>query len=106
MALHFYELHEGDGDLLGDAILISERAHSGEAFEQLVRTARAAVLDSFEEDSLVEAVANELERAHGFIYVSDDKIRAAMSVGLDDEDTFSIETSGVYRSIVVELDGT
>lgn len=106
MAIYFYELHEGDGDLLGDAILISERAHSGEAFEQLVRTARAAVLDTFEEESLVEAVARELERSHGFIYVGDEKIRGAMSVGLEDEDTFSIETAGVYRSLVVELDAT
>lgn len=105
MALHFYELHEGEGDLLGDAILVSEDAHSAADFERLVRAARAAVIDTFETDSLVEAVARELERAHGFTYVGDEKIRAAMSVGLEEDDTFPVEGgAGAYRSLVVELE--
>lgn len=106
MALHFYELHEGEGDLLGDALLVSERAYSPEQFEELVRTARRAVLHSFEEDSLVEAVARELERSHGFTYIGDEKIRASMSVGLEEEDTFRVEGAGDYRSLVVELDAS
>ncbi len=102
--MYFYELHEGDGDLMSDALLVSEQAHSPEAFEALVRAARQAVLESFEEDTLVEAVARELERAHGFTYIGDEKIRASMSVGLEDEDTFPVEGAGDYRSLVVELD--
>ncbi|HET9498124.1 MAG TPA: hypothetical protein VFP83_07340 [Candidatus Limnocylindria bacterium] len=104
MSLHFYELHEGASDLLTNALLVSERAHSGEEFAALVRAARDAVIDTFEEDTLVEAVARELERAHGFTYIGDEKLAASMSVGASDDDTFLVETSGEDRSIVVELD--
>jgi hypothetical protein len=102
--LYFYELHEGAGDLLTNAILVSEREHTPEAFASLVESARQAVLETFEEDTLVEAVAGELERSHGFTYISDDKLRASMSVGADDEDTFLVETSDEYRTMVVDLD--
>jgi peptide subunit release factor 1 (eRF1) len=104
MSLHFYELHEGATDLLTNALLVSETAHSGEEFAALVRSARDAVLESFEEDTLVEAVARELERSHGFTYIGDEKLSASMSVGATDEDTFLVETSSEFRSIVVELD--
>ena len=104
MSLHFYELHEGASDLLTNALLVSERAYSGEEFAALVRAARQAVLDTFEEDTLVEAVARELERSHGFTYIGDEKLAASMSVGVSDEDTFLVETSEDFRSIVVELD--
>ena len=104
MSLHFYELHEGASDLLTNALLVSERAHSGEEFAALVRAARDAVIQTFEEDTLVEAVARELERSHGFTYIGDEKLAASMAVGASDDDTFLVETSGEYRSIVVELD--
>lgn len=104
MQLFFYELHEGATDLLTDAILVSERDHTPAQFEAMVQAARTAVLDSYEEDSLVEAIARELERTHGFTYISDEKLRASMSVGAEDEDTYLVEQSGDYRSIVVELE--
>jgi hypothetical protein len=104
--LYFYELHEGATDLLTDALLVSEIEHSPGEFEQLVRTARAAVLDTFEEDTLIEAVARELERRHGFTYIGDEKLRASMSVGEGEEDTFLVDTSDEYRSIIAELDRT
>ncbi len=104
MALHFYELHEGATDLMTDALLISERRFSGDEFEALVRAARERVLDSFEEDTLVEAIARELERSGGFTYIADEKIRASMSIGVQDADTFAVEPSDEFRSIVVELD--
>ena len=104
MSLHFFELHEGASDLLTNALLVSQRAYSGEEFAALVRAARAAVLETFEEDTLVEAVARELERSHGFTYIGDEKLSASMSVGASDEDTFLVDTSEDFRSIVVELD--
>ena len=104
MNLHFYELHEGPSDLLTDALLVSERAYSGAEFAALVRVARDAVLETFEEDTLVEAIARELERTHGFTYIGDEKLAASMSVGMRDEDTFVVEPSAEFRSIVVELD--
>jgi hypothetical protein len=104
MALFFYELHEGATDLMTDALLISEREVPPDEFARLVKEARVAVLETFEEDTLVEAVARELERKHGFVYVADERLSASMSVGVEDEDTFLVEQSDEFRSIVVELD--
>lgn len=104
MRLFFYELHEGATDLLTDALLVAERDHTPAEFASMVRAARAAVLDTFEEDTLVEAIARELERSHGFTYIGDEKLRASMSVGMEDNDTFLVEKSDEYRSIVAELE--
>jgi len=100
----FYELHEGATDLMTDALLVSEQEHSPAQFASMVVAARAAVLDTFEEDTLVEAVAKELERNHGFTHISDDKLRASMSVGVGDDDTYLVEQSDEFRSIVAELE--
>ena len=104
MSLFFYELHEGASDLLTDAILVSERRHTADAFAELVRAARRSVVETFEEDTLVEAVARELERSHGFIYVGDEKLQASMSVGLEEDETYLVEGSTDFRSLVVDLE--
>lgn len=104
MRSFFYELHEGASDLMTDALLVSERDHTPAEFEAMVRAARAAVVDTFEEDTLVEAVARELERSHGFTYISDDKLRASMSVGVEEDDTYPVEQNEDFRSIVVEME--
>jgi hypothetical protein len=104
MPLYFYELHEGATDLMTDALLVSEQRHTPEAFATLVSEARRKVLETFEEDTLVEAVARELERSGGFTYIGDDKLVASMSVGMEDEDTYLVEQSDEFRSIVVELE--
>ena len=104
MQLFFYELHEGATDLMTDALLVSDRDHTPEQFETIVKTARAAVIDTFEEDTLVEAIARELERSHGFTYIGDDKLRGSMSVGMSDEDNYLVEPSDEFRSIVAEME--
>jgi hypothetical protein len=104
VALYFYELHEGATDLMTDALLISERDLTPEAFAALALEARRRVVDTFEEDTLVEAIARELERTEDFTYVSDEKLRASMSVGVEEVDTFLVEPSEEFRSIVAELD--
>lgn len=104
MKLFFYELHEGATDLMTDALLVSERDHTPAQFEAMVQAARKAVLDTYEEDTLAEAVARELERSHGFIYIGDEKLTASMSVGPEEEDTYLVEQSEEFRSIVVELE--
>jgi hypothetical protein len=104
MRLYFYELHEGATDLMTDALLVSETRHEPEAFAELVRHARTAVLDTFEEDTLVEAIAREMERRHGFTYIGDEKLTASMSVGMEGEDTYLVEQSEDYRSIVAEME--
>ncbi|HEX2883895.1 MAG TPA: hypothetical protein VHQ42_04910 [Candidatus Limnocylindria bacterium] len=104
MQLFFYELHEGATDLMTDALLVSERDHTPAQFAAMVQAARRAVVDTYEDDTLVEAVARELERSHGFTYIGDDKLRASMSVGAEEEDTFLVEQSDEFRSMVVELE--
>jgi hypothetical protein len=104
MPLYFYELHEGATDLMTDALLVSERELSRDEFAKLVHTARATVLETFEEDTLVEAIARELERSAGLVYVGDEKLTASMSVGMDEEDTFLVDRDEGYRSMVVELE--
>jgi hypothetical protein len=104
MQLFFYELHEGPTDLMTDALLVSDRDHTPAQFAGMVEDARKAVIDTFEEDTLVEAIARELERSHGFTYIGDEKLRASMSVGMEDEDNYLVEQSEEFRSIVAELE--
>ena len=104
MRLFYYELHEGATDLLTDALLVTERDHTPAAFASMVRAARTAVLDTFEDDTLVEAIARELERSHGFTYIGDEKLQASMSVGVEEDDTFLVEKSDEFRSIVAEME--
>ena len=102
--MYFYELHEGATDLMSDALLVSERELAPDAFAALVEEARTAVIDTYEEDTLVEAVARELERSQGFTYIGDEKLTASMSIGQDAEDTFLVDQSDEFRSIVAELE--
>ncbi len=104
MPLFFYELHEGATDLMTDALLVSERDHTPAQFAEMVQAARRAVIETYEEDTLVEAVARELERSHGFTYIGDEKLRASMSVGTEDADTYLVDQSGDFGSMVVELE--
>ena len=55
-------------------------------------------------DTLVEAVARELERSAGFTYIGDEKLRASMSVGVEDDDTFLVDQSDEYRSLIVDVE--
>ena len=104
MQLFFYELHEGATDLMTDALLVTDRDHTPAQFAAMVQAARSAVIETFEEDTLVEAIARELDRSHGFTYISDERLRASMSVGMEPEDTYLVERSDEFRSIVAELD--
>lgn len=116
--MYFYELHEGDDDFI-DALLAHEDEFDETQFLELVLESRAEVLGTYEEDTLVEAVANDLERRHGFLYIHDGRLRAAVNVSADEAGTFNalIEQTGNdeddeddadagdgYRSVMVELD--
>ncbi len=110
--MYFYELHEGDDELFSDALLVHELEFDEDQFLELVLEARRRVLASFEEDTLVEAVAHELERTHGFVYVDDARLSVAVNVSAEDEGTFvaelededGLEDGVEYRSLLVDLD--
>jgi len=85
--LYFYELHESDDDLFSDVLLAHDAEYDEQEFLELVLEARQAVLDRFTEDSLIEAVANQLARTHGFVYIDDAQLRAAVNVSAHEGET-------------------
>lgn len=120
--MYFYELHESEGDLFTDVLLVHDAEYDEDSFLEIVLEARAAVVDTFREDTLVEAVANELERRHGFTFVHDARLTASVDVSrdegvtsladltddqdeLDDDDEDDERTGSVgFRSLVVDLE--
>jgi hypothetical protein len=114
--LYFYELHEGDDDLMSDVILACEVEVPRDEFFTLVEAARAAVEETYEEDTLLEAIAVELERSHGFVYVSDARLVGSVRIasdaaddrllspgGVDDEDAELAEQTD-YLTILADLE--
>ncbi len=102
--MFFYEIHEGD-EQTGTAVLLGhERRFDPGEFFRLVKEARALVLESYEEDTLSEAIANELQRRHGFIHVTDDLLVAAVNVDERDEDTYLVTQGDEERTIFLQRD--
>jgi len=100
----FYEIHEGD-DELGTAVLLGhEQRFEPQDFFQLVKKVRAEVIESFEEDSLSEAIAAELQRRHGFVYVTDDLLVASVNVDENEANTFLVTEGDGGRTIFVQRD--
>ena len=83
----FYELHEGDDDLFADVLLAHDVEYDEQELLDLVLEARTAVIGSFTEDTLSEAVGNELARKHGFLVVDDSQLRAAVTVSAHEGET-------------------
>lgn len=89
--MHFYELHEGDGDVFFDVLLFREEEMDPEEFFTVVNSIRRRIVDSYDADTLVEAIAAELEQDYGFVFVSDDRLTAAVNVSKVEEDNFLAE---------------
>lgn len=102
--MYFYEIHEGDDDLGSAVLLAHEQAFSPADFFALVKRAKALLADAYEEGSLSEAIANELERSSGFLHVTDDRLLASVNVGESDEDTFLVTSDEATRTVYVRRD--
>lgn len=89
--MYYYELHEGDDDLFHDILLARDEEIEPDEFFELVQSARRRVQDTFEDDTLIEAVAAELEREHGFIAITDDRLTAAVHVSADEDENYLAE---------------
>jgi hypothetical protein len=92
--VYFYELHEGDDDLFHDLLLVHETRIEPEDFFEMVREIRERLVGDYETETLIEAIAVELERDHGFEAVWDDRLTAAVNVSREAEDTFLAEVDG------------
>lgn len=84
--MYFYELSEADDEIFANLLLAHDAEYDENEFLDLVLEAREKVLSSFEEDSLMEAVAAELERQHGFVHV-ESNLRAAVRVSGEEGET-------------------
>lgn len=120
--MFFYELHEGDNEVYSDVLVVSESEWEPDEFFDLVQSIRRRIQDSYIHDTLIEAIAVELERDHGFIYVSDDRLAAAVNVSVEESENFLAELEvdrddeddddeddeddegADYRAIIVDLD--
>ncbi|MEW6226094.1 MAG: hypothetical protein AB1627_15830 [Chloroflexota bacterium] len=106
--MHFYELHEGDNDVFADLLLAREEEMEPEEFFDLVQSIRRRIVDGFEQDTLVEAIADELERDHGFIAITDERLTAAVNVSREDDENFLADLDAPaeemdYATILAEL---
>ena len=113
--MYFYELHEGDEDIFSDVLLVRDDEMDPDEFFELVQTIRRRVQDTYEDDTLIEAIAVELEREHGFVFVSDEKLSAAVNVSMEESENFLAdldtgeelgegERGSDFRTIVAEFD--
>jgi hypothetical protein len=108
--LFFYELHEGDDDVFSDLLLASDEQIEAEDFFELVQAIREKVQPRFEEDTLIEAIAVELEREHGFTFVSDARLTASVHVSPDEKENRLISVddeimeSAEFRTLVADFD--
>jgi len=106
--MHFYELHEGDDEVFADLLLAREEEMEPEEFFDVVQSIRRRVVDNYETTTLVEAIADELERDYGFIAVTDDRLTAAVNVSKDEEENFLADLDAPedqvdYATILADL---
>jgi hypothetical protein len=106
--MHFYELHEGDGDVFADLLLAREDEMEPEEFFDVVQSIRRRIQESHGHDTLIEAIAEELERDYDFIAITDDRLTAAVNVSRVDDDNFLADLDAPpegldYASILADL---
>lgn len=89
--MFFFELHEGDNEVYSDVLVVSESEWEPQEFFELVQTIRRRIQNQYHLDTLVEAIAIELERDHGFIYVGDDRLAASVNVSTEEDGNFLAE---------------
>jgi hypothetical protein len=108
----FYELREGDDNIFADVLLVREEEMDADSFFELVQSIRRRIQDSFEQDTLIEAIAEELEHDYEFIPISDERLSASVNVSKQDDDNYlaSIDSdddddpdSPDYRGIFVDM---
>ena len=112
--MYFYELHEGDEEIFSDVLLVRDTEMDPDDFFELVQSIRRRIQETYEDDTLIEAIAAELERDHGFVFISDSRIAAAVNVSPEESENFLAEVGpedetdderdADYRAIIAEFD--
>ena len=115
VSVYFYELHEGDDEIFSDVLLVRETEMEPDDFFELVQSIRRRLQDNFEHDTLIEAIAAELERDEEFVLIGDERLTAAVNVSpieaenvlitADEDDEEEDEGRAAdYRAIIAEFD--
>lgn len=84
--MYFYELHEADDEIFANIFLAHDAEYDEREFFDIVLEAQEAIGKTFEEESLIEAIAAQLERKHGFTQV-EANLRAAVRVSAEEGET-------------------
>ena len=110
--MFFFELREGDDDIFADVILVREEEMDADSFFELVQEIRRQVQDSFTQQTLVDAIAEELERGYEFIPILDERLSASVNVSKAEDENYlaSIDSDDDedpdgpdYRGIFLDL---
>jgi hypothetical protein len=107
--VYFYELHEGDDEIFSDLLLVHDELMEPDDFFELVQSIRTRIHDTFEDDTLIEAIARELEREHGFTFISDERLTASVHVSPDADENRLVSLDddlreADYRSLLADFD--
>jgi hypothetical protein len=84
----FYELREGDDNIFSDILLAREEEMEPRDFFELVQSIRLRVKDAYERETLIEAIAEELEQDYEFIAISDERLSASVNVSKDEDENY------------------
>ena len=85
--MFFYEIYEAEDELALGVTLAHDERISPEDFLAAVEEARGRIIESYTEETLVEAIAVELERSHGFYPALDHRLVAAVRASLEEGET-------------------
>ncbi|MFM9128344.1 MAG: hypothetical protein ACKOPF_00585 [Candidatus Limnocylindrus sp.] len=85
--MFFYEIYEAEDELALGVTLAHDERISPEDFLAAVEEARGRIIESYTEETLVEAIAVELERSHGFYPALDRNLVAAVRASLEEGET-------------------
>jgi hypothetical protein len=99
--VYYYELSESDDEIFANILLAHDAEYDEREFLDLVLEARTAAMKTFEEDSLIEGIATELERRHGFVHI-EANLRSAVRVSAEEGETEIIATDERAAAIPTE----
>lgn len=91
--MFFYEIYEAEDELALGVTLAHDERISAEDFLAAVEEARGRIIESYTEETLVEAIAVELERSHGFYPALDRRLVAAVRASMEEGETALIPLS-------------
>lgn len=111
--MYFYELSEADDEIFANVLLAHDAEYDEQEFLELVLEATEAIGKSFEEPSLIEGIAGELEKRHGFTHI-EASLRAAVRVSAEEGETAILpvdervaaapEEADDFRSMLIEVE--